>query len=153
MNTQTTLKTKHTYLFEEGTWSVSGSYCDSENNDLEVKGENQIKHNEDKWLLDDYFELQNMTKTHIQSKYKVTPVSKDSEFTFWESEHPDLGTLLGRVMVVGNTIMSMYQSESRLYAGTEVLEKINDNKYHARGFNFNGDEKLSSWNITLERVK
>ena len=153
MNSQTVKKIRHTYLLEEGKWNVSGTYYDSCNNEMELKGEQRISHHEDQWLLDSRMELQDMSKTIIQSTYKIEPATGEGEFTFWESDDPDLGQLLGRFMIVGNTIMSMYQSESRLYAGTETLEKVDENKYQVKGFSFNGDEKLASWKLTLERSR
>ncbi len=153
MESQTAIKTKHTYLFEEGKWTASGNYFDSENNDLEVKGESNIKHEKEQWHLHSFMELQDVAKTRIQSTYVISAMSRDAEYSFWESDNPDLGKLLGRFMIVGDSIMSMYQSESRLYSGTEVLTKINDKKYLAKGFAFYGDEKLSSWEVFLERIK
>lgn len=151
MNSQTVKKIRHTYLLEEGKWSVSGVYFDARNDAKEVKGEQRIKHHPNQWQLDSRMELQDKSKKVIQSTYKIEPTADKGEFTFWESDDPNLGQLLGRFMIVGNTIMSMYQSESRLYLGTETLEKIDENRYKVKGFSFNGDEKLASWEITLER--
>ena len=153
METQMELKTKHTYLFEEGTWSAHGNYFDAENNDMEVKGESRIKHEKDQWHINSFMELQDAAKTRIKSTYVISAMSSSDEYSFWESDNPDLGKLLGRFMIVGDSIMSMYQSESRLYSGTEVLTKISDRKYLSKGFAFYGDEKLSSWEVTLEKVK
>jgi len=55
-------------------------------------------------------------------------------------------------MIIGDTILSSYISENGVYSGSESLYRINENKYLNRGFAFNGEDKLSSWEVTIERV-
>lgn len=63
-----------------------------------------------------------------------------------------MGKLIGKFMIIGDTILSSYISENGIYSGTECLYKIDETKYLNRGFAFNGENKLSSWEVTLERI-
>ncbi|CAH0119522.1 MULTISPECIES: hypothetical protein [unclassified Paenibacillus] len=143
---------KHSYLFEEGHWKATGRYYDQEGNQVEVYAETTIRHMEKEWILDGYMELQSEHPVKIFNTYSIDPIPARAEFTTWTSENPALGTLSGKFMMIGDTILSAYVSENGLYSGSECLVKINDRQYANRGFAFHGEMKLSSWEVTLERI-
>jgi len=60
--------------------------------------------------------------------------------------------LIGKFMIIGDTVLSSYISENGIYSGTESLFKIDESTYLNRGFAFNGENKLSSWEVKLERL-
>lgn len=143
---------KHTYIFEEGNWKASGLYYDHEANQVKVFGETTIKHRKDEWVLDGFMELKLETPIRFFNKYSILPMPIGKDYTKWTSENPALGKLIGKFMIVGDTILSVYISENGIYSGSESLFRIDENKYLNRGFAFNGENKLSSWEVTLERV-
>jgi hypothetical protein len=142
---------KHTYIFEEGNWKAAGLYYDHEGNEIGVYGETTINHLQDEWVLDGFMELKIENPVRIFNKYSIIPMSDKKDHTKWTSENPALGKLIGKFMIIGDTILSSYISENGIYSGTESLFGINENKYLNRGFAFNGENKLSSWEVTLER--
>ncbi|GBF34963.1 hypothetical protein DCCM_4084 [Desulfocucumis palustris] len=96
-----------------------------------------------KLLLDNPIEFHN--------KYEITPFNK--EHTGWQSYNPDLGTLIGKFMIIENTIISTYVSQNGEYSGSECLVKTSDAIYKAKGYALKGDEKLSSWSVDLIKVE
>lgn len=143
---------KHSYILEEGNWKASGLYYDHEANQVEVFGETMIQHLKDEWVLDGFMELKLENSTRFFNKYSIIPKPIDKDYTKWTSVNPVLGKLIGKFMIIGDTILSSYISENGIYSGSESLFKINENKYLNRGFAFHGENKLSSWEVTLERV-
>jgi len=102
--------------------------------------------------MDGFMELKLDKPVRFYNTYSIAPISDQTDYTQWTSENPDLGKLIGKFMIVGDTILSSYISENGLYSGAESLLKIDDNKYLNRGFAFHGKKKLSSWEVTLERI-
>jgi hypothetical protein len=96
-----------------------------------------------KLLLDNPIELHN--------RYEIVPFKKD--FTSCRSYNPALGTLIGKFMVVEDTIISTYITENGEYSGSECIIQISDTLYVTKGFAFKGDSKLSSWSVKLSMVK
>lgn len=142
---------KHSYIFEEGNWKATGLYFDHTSNVVEVYGETTIKHLKDEWVLDGFMELKIENPVRFFNKYSIVPMPDKKDYTKWTSENPALGKLIGKFMIIGDTILSSYISENGIYSGAESLFRINENKYLNRGFAFNGENKLSSWEVTLER--
>jgi len=143
---------KHTYILEEGHWKAKGLYYDDAGHAIEVYGETTIKHLADEWVLDGFMELKIENPVRFYNKYSIVPVPAQKDYTLWASENPALGKLLGKFMIVGDTILSSYISENGLYSGAESLLIIDDTKYLNRGFAFHGEKKLSSWEVTLEQI-
>lgn len=151
MQTDTVTKTDHTYLLKPGTWKITGVYHDAGNNPIELTGKTIVEQYNDQWILSRVMELDDPAATRFSRVFRVIPMQNDSDHTTWWSDAPEVGTLMGRFMIVGKTLMSSYQSESRLFSGTEVFEKVSDNKYTTSGFALNGEEKLASWEIILKK--
>ena len=142
---------KHTYILEEGIWRASGQYWDENQNCINVQGKTEITHNKSNWILDGYMELQLDNPIKFFNKYTIEPVKPERDYTFWTSENPALGTLIGSFMIINDTILSKYQSEDGQYSGVESLIITNSNFYKNRGFAFHNKQKLSSWAIELHR--
>ena len=142
----------HTYIFEEGIWKASGKFYDENNNCTEVTGETEIKH-KGAWILDGYMELKLDDPIRFSNKYTIEPIGQGKDFTFWSSVNPILGTLLGKFMIIGDTILSSYESEDGQYSGTESLTILDSETYKNRGFAFHNTIKLSTWEVDLIRIK
>ena len=143
---------KHTYILEEGTWKATGRYYDEYHNCTEISGETQIIHNNEVWILDGYMELKLDDPVKYFNKYTIQPVDPEKDYTFWSSENPALGTLLGKFMFTGDTILSSYHSEDGQYSGSESLILVDPRSYKNRGFAFHNKAKLSSWAVDLYRT-
>lgn len=141
---------RHTYLFAEGTWSAVGNYFDEQNKAIPVEGESVITHYDNRWVNDSFMSLAGGTFSRTYNKYEIVPFK--NEVTEWRSFNPALGVLYGRFMVVSDTIISNFLSEDGTFTGVECLIKLDDLTYLGRGFAFRGNEKLSSWAVTLKAV-
>jgi hypothetical protein len=87
----------------------------------------------------------------FQNRYEIQPFFPGRDHTTWRSFNPDLETLVGRFIVVEDSITSPWRSESGLYWGTEFLIQVSAVEYRGRGHAFKGDEKLSSWSVRMVR--
>ena len=52
---------------------------------------------------------------------------------------------------LGDTILSAYTSEDGQYSGSESLVFVDKETYQNRGFAFHNRNKLSSWEVDLNR--
>jgi len=85
----------------------------------------------------------------LRNYYEIVPFVKD--FTSWKSVNPGLGTLLGRFVVIDDSIISLFSTEKGDFFGSEFLTKINESKYIGKGVLYNAAGKISSWSIHLVR--
>ncbi|MDF9408398.1 MAG: hypothetical protein A4E52_01309 [Pelotomaculum sp. PtaB.Bin013] len=138
---------KHTYLFLEGIWLAKGIYYDENGNPSNVEGQSEITHLNDLWLNNSYMTLSGEDPVELRNDYEIVPFEKD--FTSWKSFNPGLGTLLGRFVVIDDSIISLFSTEKGDLFGSEFLTKINDSEYIGKGVLYNAAGKISSWSIRL----
>ena len=143
---------KHSYIFEEGIWSASGRYYDKNQACISLSGKTKISHKNDHWVLDGFMELALDKPVKFTNRYSIEPIASEKDFTFWSSINPALGKLLGKFMIIGDTILSSYASENGLYSGSESLILIDKKTYKNKGFTFRGRNKFSSWEVDLNRM-
>lgn len=142
---------KHTFLFKEGVWLSQGTYCDENNNALNVEGRSEIIHQEKLWLNKSSMVLPGDKPVELKNDYEIAPFVND--VTGWKSVNPGLGTLIGRFAVVDDSILSLYSSESGEYFGTEFLTQISESEYIGKGVLYSAAGKVSSWSVRLLREK
>jgi len=140
---------KHTYLFSEGIWIAKGIYYDENSNPFNVEGQSEITHLKDLWLNNSCMTLSGENPVELRNYYEIVPFAKD--FTSWKSVNPGLGTLLGRFVVVEDSIISLFSTEKGDYFGSEFLTKIDESEYIGKGVLYNAAGKISSWSIHLVR--
>lgn len=143
---------KHSYILEEGIWKASGKYYDENQTCIGISGETKISHKEDTWILDGFMELSLDTPVRFTNRYSIDPIDSTKDFTFWFSINPALGKLLGKFMIIGDTILSSYTSEDGQYSGSESLIFVESELYKNRGFALHNRNKLSSWEVDLNRI-
>lgn len=141
----------HTFLFTEGVWLAKGVYYDEQNNVIKAEGRVVISHQEQLWINEGVMSLMLDSPIELKNRYEIKPFQGD--FTSWQSFNPALEKLIGKFMVVEDTIISTYTTENNDYSGSECVVKINDTLYIAKGFAFQGDTKLSSWSMELSKVE
>jgi hypothetical protein len=91
--------------------------------------------------------------TEFHSDYDVIPFLPDRDYTTWQSLNPAIGKLLGKFIVVDDSIFSFFQSEDARFTGTEYLLKVDDTTYRNRGVLFEADQKGSSWFAELRKTR
>ncbi len=144
---------KHTFLFEEGLWRAEGIYLDGTNTVLQAEGTITITHEKDLWINEGSLKLLLPQPAQFQNRYEIVPFEGDKDCTNWKSLNPVIGTLLGRIVLVDDSLISVYESEDRHYTGSEYLLQISQNLYKNRGFAFKDEERISSWAVELTRME
>ncbi len=144
---------EHTFLFQEGLWTTEGKYFDAESNIIPVKGESKITHLQDIWLNNGYMALFKDIPIEFQDKYKIVPFEDDKDMTTWESFNPSLGVLIGKFVVIDDSIISSFVAENGRYSGHECLTKVSDTEYKNIGVIFKGENKLYSWSVKLTKTE
>jgi len=146
--------TAHTFLFQEGLWTVEGTYFDDSGRPLPLEGKTRVTHFPGLWVSEGAMELKSEGNSLlIHNRYEIIPFEASSPLTTWKSSHPALGELLGLFIVVGDAIISTCLSENGSFSGSDFLLKINDSQYLNRGTFLKGREKLSSWTLELRKIK
>ena len=149
---------RHTFLFEEGVWYVSGFYSDYRGRIVSIKGETRITHstqnvafftNEDRLIL----ELESDRAVEVKNKYLIKPFEQNRDYTSWTMDNIHMGRLFGKFVIAGDSIISTFVSGDAAYRGTEILIMVDENSYLNRGCLFRKDSKISSWWVELRRIR
>ena len=141
---------KHTFLFLGGIWIARGHYFDDTDRSLPLEGMTIITHTDKLWLNEGEMEIKSSDKPiKIYNRYEIVPFKEGKRHTTWKSLNPDLGTLLGQFIIVGDTIISTCRARNSEYTGADFLIKVSDMHYKNRGILFKGNDRLSSWSIDL----
>ncbi len=143
----------HTYLLTEGIWIANGTYSDPNCGVCQVEGKTIISHQKNVWINDGIMKLLLEKPLKFSNRYEVKPFEKEKDLTTWTSYNPAIGVLNGHFMIVHDSILSKYISEDKKYSGYEFLKKIDGTTYENRGYAFQKDKKLSSWAVTLKKIK
>lgn len=143
---------RHTYLFEQGKWKALGTYFNENGEPTDASGLVEIIHKKTGWFLEGFMELHMDNPVTFYNNYQINPFKKGMDFTQWESDNPVLGKMAGHFIVINDTIISKYQTFDQKYSGTEILLYIDKDQYQNWGFALEGDVKVSSWEVMLERI-
>ncbi|MBP1732590.1 MAG: hypothetical protein H6Q55_3019 [Deltaproteobacteria bacterium] len=143
---------RHTFLFEEGVWRAEGTYIDGTNTALRAEGTIAITHTGEAWINEGSLRLLRAHPVEFQNRYEIVPFEEGKDYTTWKSQNPVIGTLIGKIVVIDDSLISVYESEDRLYAGSEYLLQVSETVYRNRGFAFKEDERISSWAVQLTKI-
>ena len=116
-----------------------------------VEGETKITHTEGLWINDSCMTLQGDNTVEYKTRYEIVPMERGQELTSWISENPALGKMMGKFIIVDDSIISILTSENGAIQGTECLRLIDDDLYSNRGCLLRGDKKISSWAVELRK--
>ena len=139
----------HTFLFKEGLWRSQGEFLDGNGNLTAVEGEAHIRHYPDKWLYEGVLRTLASKPVEHRTVYEIQPIAPGNFTTPWTSKSASLGTLHGRFIVVGDAILSAYESATGRYRGQDTIVQRNERCYSARGALFDGGKLLSAWGFEL----
>lgn len=140
---------RHTYLLQPGLWELTGIYYDINNNPFPQRGQLVITHESDLWTIDAQLVITTEQTQSVSSRYEVQPLAPEAGFTEWKSETGGPEPVFGLFVLVGDTIMSPWQSRSGTYWGQEILMRWSPSEYRGRGFAFLKDDKVSAWSTRL----
>lgn len=140
---------RHTYLLQPGLWELTGIYYDQNNNPYPQRGQLVVTHEPDLWTIEAQVVITTEQTQTVSSRYEVQPLASGASFTEWKSETGGPEPVFGLFVLVGDTLMSPWQSRSGTYWGQEILMRWNPSEYRGRGFAFLKDDKVSAWSTRL----
>ena len=140
----------HTFLFREGTWRAAGEYRDGAGTVTAVDGETRIRHQPGKWLSEGVMRVKSSPPKEQSSRYEILPFSPGSNATHWSAENPAIGSLNGRFVIAGDTILSFYSSATGRYRGFECMQQKDAKHYTVRGAMLDQDKVISTWVLELK---
>lgn len=142
---------EHTFLFREGLWRAEGEFFDGTGVRTEVEGEAQIRHYPDKWIYEGTLRTRAAKPAEHRTVYEIHPFAPGNLTTLWSSKSATLGTLNGRFIVLGDAILSSYESATGRFRGQDTILRRDEYRYSARGALFDGGKLASAWIIELVR--
>lgn len=140
---------EHTFLFKEGLWRSEGEFLDGAGKRTAVTGEAHIRHYPDKWLYEGVLHAATVPPTEHRTVYEIQPMAPGNFATPWTSKSPAFGTLHGRFIVIGDAILSAYESATGRYRGQDTILRRDERHYSARGTVLDGGKILSAWSFEL----
>lgn len=142
---------EHTFLLKEGLWRSEGEFSDGTGNRIVVAGEAQIRHYPDKWVYEGLLRTATSQPAEHRTVYEIQPLAPGTFATTWTSKSASLGTLQGRFILIGDAILSAYESVTGRYRGQDTVLRRDDRHYSARGALLDGGKILSAWSIELRQ--
>ena len=143
---------EHTFLLKEGLWRSEGEFVDGSGKRTAVSGEAHIRHYPDKWVYEGAMRAATVPPTEHRTVYEIQPMAAGNFATPWTSKSAAFGTLHGRFIVVGDAILSSYESATGRYRGQDTILRRDERSYSARGAMFDGGKLLSAWSFELKLV-
>jgi hypothetical protein len=143
---------EHTFLLKEGLWRSEGEFLDGAGKRTAVAGEAHIRHHPDKWVYEGVLRAATVPPTEHRTVYEIQPMAPGNFATPWASKSAAFGTLHGRFIVVGDAILSSYQSATGRYRGQDTILRRDERHYSARGTMLDGPKILSAWSFELRLV-
>ena len=141
----------HTFLFKEGLWRCEGDFLDATGKSTKVAGEAQIRHYPDKWVYEGALRMGTTPPVEHRTVYEIQPMAPGNFATPWTSKSAALGTLRGRFLVVGDAILSAYESATGRYRGQDTILRRDERHCSTRGALFDGGMLVSAWSIELSQ--
>jgi hypothetical protein len=145
------MSVKHTYLVEPGLWSVEGLFFDQAEKPHQQSGQLVVIHGPDLWTIDSSMNITGQDNRDFDTRYDITPMPSDRSYTEWKSITSGPEPIFGLFVVVEDTLMMPWESESGIYWGQEVLARLSPTEYLSRGYAFIKRDKVSAWAVKLTR--
>ena len=139
----------HTFLLKEGLWRSTGEFLDAMGKLTRVEGEAHIRHYPDRWVYEGVLRVATSPPAEHRTVYEIQPMPPGNFATPWTSKSAAFGTLHGRFIVVGDAILSAYESATGRYRGQDTILRRDERHYSARGTLLDGGKILSAWSIEL----
>jgi hypothetical protein len=141
----------HTWLFEPGRWIAEGLFWQGGEVERRGRGYSIVRHESDRWVIEGEMEILADPVIRFRNVYDIAPPKRDARAVPWQSENPSVGRLTGTFVVVGASIMSLFQSADRVHLGSECLTQLDARRYQACGVFRSNDAVISTWSMTLSR--
>ena len=143
--------TAHTFLFEPAHWLATGEFTGQAGDTNSVAGEAMIAHERKLWRNTSRMRVSGEAPVEYTNVYDIVPFPHGSAWTSWTSHNPSLGRLIGRFVLMQDTIMSVFESEDGAYHGAESMLRVTPDLYQCRGVLLRGGVLVSQWTVELTR--
>jgi hypothetical protein len=143
--------TTHTFLLEPAVWRAAGEFTGQAGDTNSVAGEATIAHERKLWRNTSRMRVQGEAAVEYTNVYEIVPFPHGSAWTCWTSHNPSLGRLIGRFVLMRDTIMSVFESEDGAYHGAESMLQVTPDCYQCRGALLRGGVLVSHWSVELTR--
>jgi len=142
----------HTFLLKEGLWRSEGEFVDGAGKVTAVQGEADIRHYPERWVYEGVMRTAAKPPVEHRTSYEIQPMAPGNFATTWTSKSTSFGTLHGRFIIVGDVVLSAYESATARYRGQDTIIRRDDKRYSARGVLLDGGKILSAWRVELSLV-
>jgi hypothetical protein len=146
----------HTYLFQEANWDAKGTYYDAQGLAGPFEGVAQITHHDNIWKLESDMKLCHPNTTKFRNLYEIKPFTENAILeTSMESTHPALGKMVGKVVVVEDSLLIFAHSTDHANTVVEEIRHVDHATYVNHGAFFMNNNLVGSWvlNLTTEPQK
>jgi len=133
-------------------WRCEGEFHDGVGGLTAVQGEAHIRHYPDKWVYEGVLRMQTSSPAEHRTLYEIQPFAPGNIATPWTSKSASFGTLHGRFILLGDAILSVYESATGRYRGQDTILRRDERRYGARGALFDGGKLVSAWSFELTRT-
>jgi hypothetical protein len=142
---------QHGFLLEPAIGRATGVFLDGGGRTRPAAGETSVRHLAGRWQVHTLIRIETSKPGRFENSYEVAPFTSTSASTPWRAVSPMLGPILGRFILVDDTILSTSSTEDGRYQGGEVLRLLVDGQYENRGWLALGAEVASRWRMRLDR--
>ncbi|MGH8556489.1 MAG: hypothetical protein ACRESZ_03310 [Methylococcales bacterium] len=147
---------KHTFLFDESVWLVSGIYINEKSVSVEVEGDSVISHRDGSWFNEVSIELKiednrDYRNHQYKTRFEYSPIESLMEPSDWHASNAVLGRLHGVLVFVDDLILSSYQNTNGNIRGMESMRRISEYEYQCRGALIEGGRRSSSWVLRYDK--
>ncbi len=144
---------EHTFLLAEGVWRAEGEHVDALGKRTPVEGEAEIRHYPDKWISASVMRAVAPKPLESRSVYEIHPFAAGNLSTPWTSQSATIGSVGGRFLLLGDTILSTWESATGRVRGSEAMAMRGPRHYSARGALYDGGRLLSAWIVELTQAE
>jgi hypothetical protein len=88
----------------------------------------------------------------FRNTYQVAIPRAGSRVVPWQSHNPALGRLTGTFFIADDAIMSSFRSGDSKYVGSEHMNYLAPDRYHAHGLFLASGAVVSAWSMELSRT-
>jgi hypothetical protein len=143
---------KHSYLVEPGLWTLEGLFYDRDERSHRQTGELVVVHGPSLWTIESRLNISGEDTRDFDTRYDIAPLGEGATYTEWKSITGGPEPIFGLFVLIEDTIMMPWESESGTYWGQEVLARVGEGEYLSRGFGFIKREKVSAWAAKMTKV-
>lgn len=140
---------EHTFLLRERLWRAEGEFIDALGTRTGVEGEAEIRHYPDRWISASVMRTKSPKPLESKSVYEIHPLAPGNLSMSWTSQSATAGSVNGRFLILGDAILSTWESATGRFRGTETMLMRDPSRYSARGALYDGQKLLSAWIVEL----